>query len=123
MSLTPGASRSSPQPAPSWRSREAKGAGDGQFSYLSGLAIDSAGAVYAADPGTDPGTGQIGNPPRIQKFSSSGAFITKFGCLGYGDGQFDNVTGVAVDRFGGVYVAEATNTNNNHRIQKFKPVQ
>ena len=52
---------------------------------------------------------------RIQKFSSSGAFITKWGSEGDGDGEFDNPQSIAIDGQGNVYVADA----NNNRIQKF----
>ncbi|MBF0537156.1 MAG: DUF1566 domain-containing protein [Nitrospirae bacterium] len=62
---------------------------------------------YVADPANN----------RIQKFSSSGAFITKWGSSGSGDGQFNSPYGVAVDTSGNVYVAD----NGNNRIQKFAP--
>jgi DNA-binding beta-propeller fold protein YncE len=52
---------------------------------------------------------------RIQKFSSSGSFITKWGSQGEGNGQFDYPGGVATDPAGNVYVADM----GNHRIQKF----
>ena len=52
---------------------------------------------------------------RIQKFDSSGNFITKWGSNGSGDGQFNGPQGVAVDGSGNVYVVDAY----NHRIQKF----
>ncbi len=48
--------------------------------------------------------------------STSGyQFVTKWGSLGSGDGQFNSPFGVAVDSSGNVYVADI----NNHRIQKF----
>ena len=43
-----------------------------------GVAVDSSGNVYVADTGND----------RIQKFTSNGTFITKWGSNGNGDGQF-----------------------------------
>ena len=52
---------------------------------------------------------------RIQKFSSAGVFITKWGSQGSGNGQFNYPSGIAVDASGNVYVAE----QNNRRIQKF----
>ncbi|GAF84493.1 unnamed protein product, partial [marine sediment metagenome] len=42
-------------------------------------------------------------------------FVLKWGSEGSGDGQFDGISGVAVDSSGNVYVAD----NENHRIQKF----
>jgi tripartite motif-containing protein 71 len=53
---------------------------------------------------------------RIQKFSSGGAFIAKWGASGSGDGQFSSPEGVATDAAGNVYVADTF----NDRIQKFK---
>jgi hypothetical protein len=53
---------------------------------------------------------------RIQKFSSTGTFITKWGSEGTGNGQFKSTGGIAVDPFGNVFVADS----DNHRIQKFK---
>src|SRR5207247_5095591 len=51
---------------------------------------------------------------RIQKFTNTGTFLTKWGSQGSGDGQFANPTGVAVDGSGNVFVADF-----NSRIQKF----
>jgi NHL repeat len=80
--------------------------GDGQFSGGAGaVATDAAGNVYVADLAW-------GNH-RIQKFTASGSFITKWGSSGAGDGQFDGIGGIATDAAGNVYVAD------NHRIQKF----
>jgi DNA-binding beta-propeller fold protein YncE len=52
---------------------------------------------------------------RVQKFTSSGLFITKWGSAGVGDGQFYFTTGIAVDSRGIVYVAD----ENNCRVQVF----
>jgi tripartite motif-containing protein 71 len=62
-----------------------------------GIAVDSNGYVYVAD--------QENN--RVQKFTSTGSFITKWGSQGSGDGQFYFPVGVAVDSNGYVYVAES----------------
>jgi DNA-binding beta-propeller fold protein YncE len=75
------------------------------FSFPSDIAIDSNGNVYVADSEND----------RIQKFSSSGTFITKWGSEGSGDGEFNNPDGIAIDAQGNVYVADS----ENDRIQKF----
>ena len=52
---------------------------------------------------------------RIQKFDATGNFLTKWGSLGSGDGQFNWPGRVMVDDSGNVYVADRA----NHRIQKF----
>jgi len=81
------------------------GSGDGQFIEPWGVAVDGAGNVYVADTTND----------RIQKFTSHGAFLTKWGLYGSDDRQFDRPFDVAVDAAGNVYVADC----DNYRIQKF----
>lgn len=44
---------------------------------------------------------------RIEKFSSSGTYLTQWGQHGRADGYFDFPTGVAADPFGYVYTAES----------------
>jgi YVTN family beta-propeller protein len=83
------------------------GAGDGQFSSPTGVAIDTSGNAYVAD---------FGNR-RVQKFDANGAFLARWGSAGSGDGQFNGPVAVAVDGLGHVYVADS----GNNRIQKFDP--
>jgi tripartite motif-containing protein 71 len=78
---------------------------DGLYRFPTGIAIDKDGNVYVADSWND----------RIQKFSSDGTFITKWGSRGSGDGEFRFPTGIAIDKDGNVYVADFS----NDRIQKF----
>ena len=78
---------------------------DGQFNNPAGVAVASDGNVYVSDPGND----------RIQKFTSEGVFVTKWGMLGTSDGEFSSRTAVAAASDGSVYVAD----QGNHRIQKF----
>ena len=51
----------------------------------------------------------------IQKFTSEGEFITKWGRKGSGDGEFYFPHGIAIDSQGNVYIADC----DNHSIQKF----
>jgi hypothetical protein len=85
---------------------------DGRFSSPSGIAVDSFGNVYVADTGNS----------RIQKFTSTGAFITKWGSSGNGDGQFGGrprgPAGVAVSQDGFVYVTDPRDPYDN-RVHKF----
>jgi len=53
----------------------------------------------------------------IQKFDSTGNFITKWGSEGSEDGQFKNPSDIAVDQEGNIYVIDT----GNNRVQKFKP--
>ena len=81
--------------------------GPGHFQSPFGIAVDTLGNVYVADT----------NNNRIQKFDSSGAFLTKWGVPGSGDAQFFGPHGIAVDNSGNVYVVDT----GNSRIQKFDP--
>ena len=81
------------------------GTSTARFNYPFGVAVDSSGNVYVAD----------NNNHRIQKFTSTGTYLTQWGSYGFGNGQFNYPGGVAVDPSGNVYVADT----NSHRIQKF----
>ncbi len=69
------------------------------------MATDAAGNVYVADYGER----------RIQKFTGTGTYLTQWGSLGSGNGQFSSPISVATDVAGNVYVADT----DNNRIQKF----
>ncbi len=84
----------------------ATGSGNGQLYDVAGIAIDSADNVYIADQANY----------RIQKFDSSGNYVTKWGSAGSGNGQFNYPSGIAIDAADNVYVSEAF---SNKRIQKF----
>ena len=86
------------------------GSEDGQFSTVVpgfDVAVDASGNVYVVD------NGNVNR--RIQKFSSSGGFLAKWGSNGLGDGQFSIPQGIAIDASGNVYVVD----KGNNRIQKF----
>jgi NHL repeat-containing protein len=51
-----------------------------------------------------------------------GTFLTSWGSAGSGDGQFNALTGVAVDASGGVFVTDTQGLRSpTNRIQKFDP--
>ena len=76
----------------------------GSFLSPQHLAFDSEDNLYVTD---------LGNA-RVQKFDSNGNFISEWGSMGSGLGQFGHPTGIAVsDKF--VFVTD----NKNHNIQKF----
>jgi sugar lactone lactonase YvrE len=83
------------------------GAGNGQFLYPLGIAINkSADDVYVADYSNH----------RIEEFSTSdGKFIRAFGSFGSGNGQLANPTGVAIDSVGNVWAVDG----GNNRVEVF----
>jgi len=81
------------------------GSGEGQFSGLSDIAIDSDNTIYTIEE----------NGNRAQKFDSSGNFISQFGTSGSDNGQFDVSRGIALDSSSNIYVADTY----NDRVQKF----
>ncbi len=81
------------------------GSGDGQFNNPYGLGVDASGNVFVSEYYND----------RVQKFTSSGMFLTKWGSNGIGDGEFNQPLGVAVDGSGNVFVADTS----NGRVQEF----
>jgi len=64
------------------------------------------GNIYVADEGNN----------RIQKFTSDGQFLTKWGEFGTGDGEFISPSGIAIDDSNYVYVVDS-----HHGVQKFTP--
>ncbi len=87
-----------------------------QFNYITALAIDSMGNVYAAD----------GSAYRVRKISVSGTVdtVAGTGTRGFsGDGglataaQIDYVRGLAFDKDGNLYIADS----GNYRIRKMTP--
>lgn len=87
------------------------GSGDGQFASPRGLAVtDNNGAqaeehVLAVDF----------NNHRIQRFDRDGNYLSQFGGLGSGDGQFNGPKGLDVDSQGNIWVADFY----NYQFQKF----
>jgi DNA-binding beta-propeller fold protein YncE len=68
--------------------------------------VDSSNNVYVTDSGNS----------RIEKFDSSGNYLTQWGSSGSGNGQFSGPSGVAVDSSGNyIYVTDYSNS----RIQVF----
>lgn len=52
---------------------------------------------------------------RVVKYTTDGEYVSEFGSVGSGPGQFDLVHGIAVDRNGRIYVSDRM----NHRVQVF----
>jgi sugar lactone lactonase YvrE len=53
---------------------------------------------------------------RVIRFNAAGEFVSEFGSVGSGPGQFDLIHGIAVDRNNRIYVSDRM----NHRIQIFQ---
>jgi hypothetical protein len=74
------------------------------------VAINRNGDVFVVQ-GHTPGKGD----PRVLKFDKTGKFITSWGGLGKGPGQFDVAHGITIDSKGLLWVAD----RENERIQIF----
>jgi DNA-binding beta-propeller fold protein YncE len=76
---------------------------DGGFSLPEGVAIGPSQSVYVTDYFGD----------RIQRFTTAGVFLNKFGISG--DGKLNNPISIAVDQMDDVYVGDSL----NFRIVKY----
>lgn len=81
------------------------GTADGNLSRPYGVTFDSTGNVWVADRGNQ----------RVQKFSSTGVFLSKFGSAGSAVGRFSEPNAITIDSSNNLYVTD----RNNHRVQKF----
>jgi len=86
------------------------GTGDGQFSQVCTMRSGDGDKVFTPDePAVYPNY-------RVQKFNSSGVFITKWGTQGNGNGEFQAPVSAVIDSAGFVYVSDFY----LNRIQKFR---
>ena len=89
-----------------WAHEKSEGSGDGKFNQPFGIAIDSSGNVYVADMFNH----------RIQKFTSNGEFITKWGGTEVSDkAQLCCPMGLSADINGNIYAADS----GHHCIKKY----
>ena len=76
----------------------------GETRYPSDVAFDSNNNIYVAK-----------YYDQIEKYDSSGTFVTSWGSSGSSNGKFDNIYSIAIDSSDNIYVADY----NNSRVQKF----
>jgi len=88
------------------RSYGSSGSGNCQFSSPEAVTV-CGDTVYVCDSSNH----------RIQKLSTSGNFISKFGVYGTGEGQLNYPRGICIDPEGKIFVADYS----NNRIQIFEP--
>jgi tripartite motif-containing protein 71 len=81
------------------------GSGDGEFNAPDGIDLDGSNNLFVADSFNH----------RIQVFSSTGAFLTKFSGYGSQDGKVGRAPDVELDGSGRAFVVD----DGNSRIQKF----
>ena len=75
------------------------------FTRPNGVAVDEEGNIIVADSHND----------RVQVFTSSGVFITKFGLKGTSPGEFDRPSGICISPDGAIIVVDF----GNNRVQIF----
>jgi sugar lactone lactonase YvrE/phosphodiesterase/alkaline phosphatase D-like protein len=82
------------------------GSAPGQFQNIGAVAVNSSGAVWVSDSGTQ----------KVSKFESDGTYVSQFGSEGTGNGQFwSGIEGLAVDSSGNLLVSDT----GDARVQKF----
>ncbi len=84
------------------------GTGDGEFVQSDQITFDTDGNFYIYDF----------TRKDIQKFSSSGEYLTTIGGPGFGTGLFSVVSGMSADSNGNIFTVET----GTKRIQKFRKV-
>lgn len=81
------------------------GTGDGEFNTPVGVSTDGT-YVYVVDYGNS----------RVQKFTTAGTYVTKWGLSGSGSGQFTQPAGIAYDAGRNLIVVV---DGGNNRVQRF----
>lgn len=79
--------------------------GQDGFEQAPGLAFDSGGNLYTNNSAYC----------RVYRYDPNIEFVTQWGGMGVGNGQFNNPFGMATDSAGALYVVDQP----NHRVQKF----
>ena len=74
---------------------------NGKFNNPVSLDFDSSGNLYVAD----------NNNRRIQKFDSSGNYLTSFGSYGTTNGKFINPHFITIDKYNSIYVGDRERNN------------
>ncbi|KKR05741.1 MAG: NHL repeat containing protein [candidate division WS6 bacterium GW2011_GWF2_39_15] len=74
------------------------GSGNGEFLEARGIDVDSLGNIYVADWGNR----------RVQKFDSSGVYVTQWGVSGAEDGNFDSLSDLYIDGDDNIYVVDGS---------------
>jgi hypothetical protein len=84
------------------------------LSYPQSISISPGNTqfIYVVDGG---GT----NNSRILKFYNYGTYVTDWGNLGTGNGQFTSPTSAAVDTSGNLYATDGSSSDLSYRVQKF----
>lgn len=83
------------------------GTEDGQFYWMTAIALDRQGNIYVADEYRHD----------VQVFDRDGTFIRKWGSFGTAPGQFNRPSGLAVSPDDTVYVVD----HLNQRVQRLTP--
>ncbi len=80
------------------------GSGNGQLNKPAYIAA-SDGNIYVTDY----------NNNRVERFSTAGAYVSQFGTVGTGNGQFKGPAGITADAYGNVFIVD----DENDRVEEF----
>ncbi|XP_070492679.1 RING finger protein nhl-1 isoform X2 [Chironomus tepperi] len=85
-----------------------RGSEPGKFTWPRGISANGPDNIIAVADSSN---------HRVQVFDANGVYRFEFGTYGNGDGEFDCLAGVAINRIGQFIIAD----RYNHRIQVFDP--
>lgn len=85
-----------------------RGSEPGKFTWPRGISANGPENIIAVADSSN---------HRVQVFDANGVYRFEFGTYGNGDGEFDCLAGVAINRIGQFIIAD----RYNHRIQVFDP--
>jgi sugar lactone lactonase YvrE len=91
------------------------GTGPGQLTESGPIAVNASGTLWVGDSHWSSTEGWTS---RVEKFNTSGEYVSQFGSYGTGTGQFKRVAGLELDSDGDLFVGDL----ENDRVEEFNEV-